>query len=426
VDIFEFLSMFFDEDGSVNYLSTGVGLLFSLFLANSLAVFLEYCQKRKIEHALATLSSRGVHTEGAGKIPICIVTGFLGSGKTTLLNAILKNPKLEQKLAVVVNEVGEVSIDHELIKRNLTDDGSVMVMKNGCLCCVSSGSSGGGELERVLEQLVKLKEDSGLDGVIVELSGLADPTPTVHTLLSDQFAKSKFFLDGIVCMVDSNNFSDNLRGRKLKELERQLVYASLIVLNKCDLVEDEEKISACYELISSTNSLAKTYESVYSDVPLGVLFNQRAFDTALCDRILRSAAHSHDDHHHGHSHGHVHTKRMMSHSVVTDTVARYVDDSSLSAWLDTVLKQSYGELYRVKGIIYIYGHEAPFVLQGVQSIVKMDQVEDYDESRTNGTHYPSCSSIVFIGIGLDKQKLQRGFSECIVFEEEEEDVDLSF
>ena len=123
------------------------------------------------------------HVSPNSLIPIYIITGFLGSGKTTLLNNILKSPDHNKKFAVIVNEVGSVSIDHTLIEQNMgvVDDG-IIVMKNGCMCCVSSGTSGGIKgTSRILEQLVRIS-DSGiaeLDGVFVELSGLADPSPTI-------------------------------------------------------------------------------------------------------------------------------------------------------------------------------------------------------------------------------------------------------
>ena len=144
----------------------------------------------------------------AGKIPIYIITGFLGSGKTTLLNHILESPEHKKKFAVVVNEVGSVSIDHTLLEQNMDTGQGIIVMKNGCLCCVSTGTSGGIRgTSRVLEHLVRIRDEgvTELDGVFVELSGLADPSPTILTFLSEAFTRANFYLDGIICMVDSSN-----------------------------------------------------------------------------------------------------------------------------------------------------------------------------------------------------------------------------
>ena len=403
--------MLFNDDGSFTNVALGVCLVLSFFVASILALFMDYLRKRRISNALSSLAEDG---QVENKTPICMVTGFLGSGKTTLLNHILESPDLGKKLAVVVNEVGAVSVDHELIKQNLSDDGSLMVMKNGCMCCVSDGSLGSNELGRILTQLVKLKDQRGakLDGVVIELSGLADPTPTVQTFMSEEFFHTKFYLDSIVCMVDFSNFSGNFRKDKLRELERQLVYATLVVLNKSDLIEgQEDEKQECYDIVSTINSLARTYESTFSKVPLDILLNQNAFNEHAFASTSTSMNAFGADHGHNHNHGreaHVHTKGIASVSVITSSEDKMLQPELLYTWLDDILKKLKGKLYRCKGIVYLDGQVLPFVLQGVQSSLRMNQMEGGLEPN----NCPGNSAIVFIGVGLNQRQLQKGFDAC--------------
>ena len=129
-------------------------------------------------------------------------------------------------------------------------------MKNGCLCCVSTGTSGGIRgTSRVLEHLVRIRDKgvTELDGVFVELSGLADPSPTILTFLSEAFTRANFYLDGIICMIDSSNLLNHLNTRVV-EIERQLSYSTMTLLNKIDLLVDDDKGSTDTKVENCTNA----------------------------------------------------------------------------------------------------------------------------------------------------------------------------
>ena len=161
------------------------------------------------------------------KVPVTILTGFLGSGKTTLLNRIL-NEEHGKRIAVIENEYGEVGIDQALV---IDADEEIFEMSNGCICCTVRG-----DLIRVLGNLMKRRDK--FDYVLVETTGLADPGPVAQTFFMDDEIREEFSLDGIVTLVDAAHIGQQL-GRSDESTE-QIAFADVLVLNKTDLVSDEE------------------------------------------------------------------------------------------------------------------------------------------------------------------------------------------
>lgn len=179
----------------------------------------------------------------AGNVPITIVTGFLGSGKTTLVNRMLTSNEHGLRIAVIENELGAISIDHALIdgERQAHMPEGVLVLKNGCICC--SGETPGSELERVLDKLLEMGRLEGgslpFDCVVIETTGMADPSPMLQILYRREMAGSRFYLDALICVIDCKHVLRHLRpsgpfgfARRRAEVEKQLALADRVILNK--------------------------------------------------------------------------------------------------------------------------------------------------------------------------------------------------
>src|SRR3984885_34333 len=239
------------------------------------------------------------------KIPVTVLTGYLGAGKTTLLNRILSENH-GKKYAVIVNEFGEIGIDNDLI---IGADEEVFEMNNGCVCCTVRG-----DLIRILQGLMKRK--GGFDAIIVETTGLADPGPVAQTFFVDEDVKAKTQLDSVTAVVDAKHVL--LRLSDSKEALEQIAFADQIVLNKTDLVSEDD-LRMIEARLRRLNPLAPIHRAQRSNVPLEAILGRGGFDL---DRIVEmepeflnpphgEAGHMHDDHcghdHHEHDHhDHVH------------------------------------------------------------------------------------------------------------------------
>jgi len=252
------------------------------------------------------------------KIPVTVLTGFLGSGKTTLLNRILSEPH-GLRIAVIENEFGEIGIDQDLV---INADEEVFEMNNGCICCNVRG-----DLIRILGEMAGRLED--FDRVILETTGMADPAPVAQTFLVQEDIQDFYQLDGIVTLVDGKHVGQHLDD-ETDEVLAQVAFADRIIINKVDLISDEEKRRVKRRL-RGMNTMAGFYEATMANAPVGELldiggFNvQRAVDIkpnflepeypfvwggvwALAAgryrlRLADRHQHDHDHDHHDHSHG---------------------------------------------------------------------------------------------------------------------------
>ena len=227
-------------------------------------------------------------------IPLNLITGFLGAGKTTLLNRLLRDPALAQG-AVIINEFGEIGLDHLLVEH--VEDG-VMLLATGCLCCTVRG-----DLVNTLERLLR-----GLDNgrmsfsrVIIETTGLADPAPVLHTIMVHPYMQLRFRLDGVATVVDAVNGAATLDAHH--EAVKQAAVADRIVLTKADLIETaarREALAALRERLAALNPAAPVIKA--SDTNVTQLINCGLYDATRkipdVKRWLAAEAYAHDHHHH--------------------------------------------------------------------------------------------------------------------------------
>jgi G3E family GTPase len=203
------------------------------------------------------------------KTPVTVLTGYLGAGKTTLLNRILTEDH-GKRYAVIVNEFGDVGIDNDLV---VDADEEVFEMNNGCICCTVRG-----DLIRIIEGLMRRR--NRFDAILVETTGLADPAPVAQTFFVDEDVQSKTKLDAIVTVVDARHLLGEID--KAHEAQEQLAFADIVILNKIDLVSEQE-LADVEARIRRINPTAVIRKSERCQVPLDQVIGRNAFDL---DRVL--------------------------------------------------------------------------------------------------------------------------------------------
>jgi G3E family GTPase len=310
--------------------------------------------------------------EAASRTPVTLLTGFLGSGKTTVLNHVLKQPEMAAT-AVIVNEFGEIGIDHLLVEK-ATDD--VVLLQSGCLCCTVRGD--------IADTLVNLFVDRakgkipGFERVVIETTGLADPAPILHALMSDPIVAERYMVDGVVTTVDAVNGGDTLD--RQVEAVKQAAVADRLLLTKGDLASPETRRDIETRL-AALNPGAPIIEVTGGAVDPAFLFNLGLFDpetkTVEVQRWLgeETRADEHDDHdehghhHHAERHGHDvnrHDAHISSFCIVRE---RPMSWTALSGWLDALASMRGADLLRVKAIVAIEERPGqPVVLHGVQHL----------------------------------------------------------
>lgn len=327
------------------------------------------------------------------KASVVIVTGFLGAGKTTLINRILTADH-GRRIAVIVNEFGEIGIDHHLL---LSSDQEVVQMNNGCVCCTVRG-----DLMRSLFQL--LEHRSKFDTVIIETTGLAEPAPVAQSLYGDEQFRREFTLDGVVTVVDAKYISDQLE--QSAESCEQIAFADLILLNKTDL-STPEQLDEVEQKISRLNKVATIHRTRNSEMDLAPIFDVASASQDLSEKIDQIAHHDGHDHHHRHNHHHNHASHLQGISTVCIVERGALSGNKISLWFRSLLSEAGGEILRMKGILNLKGDPDQFLFQGVHTDFegKPGRAWNADEERLN--------RLVFIGRKLDEDKITTGFADCL-------------
>jgi len=335
--------------------------------------------------------------------PVTILTGFLGSGKTTLLNRALRDPAMA-KTAVVINEFGEVGLDHLLAAQS---DDTIMVLENGCLCCTVFG-----DLVTTLNNLFHSREDGAIppfDHVVIETSGLADPSPLIQAFLSDPVLAGLYRIGSVVATVDAVNGPETLNQHV--ESVRQVALADHILLTKLDLIEstkEREAGTALRARLRHLNPAAKILRIDDPGLAIGSLLRNAGLDPndakADARAWLNAAAYEqhddHDHHHHSDDHDHhgLHDRDIASFCFIRDDP---IPREALRLLLDALQQNLGPNLLRVKGIIHVTEEPArPAVIQGAQHLLHnmswLDRWPDDDRR----------SKIVFITQNFDRAEVE--------------------
>lgn len=295
-------------------------------------------------------------------IPVSVITGFLGSGKTTLINALLSRPDMGET-AVLINEFGEVGIDHLLVRKV---DENIVLLNSGCLCCSIRG-----DLITALRDIF-LKRVRGeipeFVRAVVETTGLADPAPIIHTLMTDPLIGARYRLDGVIATVDAVHGAGQLDEHA--EAVKQAAMADRIVLTKSDIVAAEQA-EALKNRLHRLNPGTMILTADHGDLAPDTLFHTGLYDprtkTADVGRWLNEEAYAAArDHSHDHSHDvNRHDDRIRAFCM---TLEEHIVWDRFITWME-ILQSTRGEsLLRIKGVLNVEGQSKPVVIHGVQHV----------------------------------------------------------
>ena len=328
------------------------------------------------------------------QISVTVITGFLGSGKTTLLSSVLKKKEL-QKTAVIINEFGEIGLDHALIEHT---DENIVELQSGCICCTIQG-----DLNKTLIDLFDKMMNgkvSSFNRILIETTGLANPVPIIHTLMSSIELIRIYSLDGVITVVDSIN------GEKTLDLHeeslKQLALAEKIIISKTDIV-DKDEIKSLVFRIKEINPVSQIIFSKFGNIPLEEIFGLGAYDPYKKSADVKNwlAAEKYKDKKHHHHHDvNRHNENIRAFSMMSENPVNMI---AFSFFRDMITAALGANLLRMKGIVNIAGEERPAVIHGVQHIFHPVQwLETWPDNDRR-------TKLVFITQNIKKEQIEDFF-----------------